>query len=286
MVLRSLVWSVLAVFWGATLADGGMPEKKPAEKGKPAQQVKTEKPAATKEAPRPKPIQGVPPGAIARALDQPVVMEFNNTPLSDVLTYVEDCGKIPIVADKKALEDAGIKPDAQVTMDVRGLTLRSALNLMLRQHDLTWTIRDEVLLITTPEQADAMLEARVYDVADLVAVRDEQLRPYNDFDQLIDTITSTVKPTTWDSVGGPGSIAPLEAAGITTLVVSQTQDALESVEKLLADLRKAKHPGADASPPVRERTKPKSVQAQPLMSSGQPQPPQPEPKPPAKPAGM
>ena len=29
-----------------------------------------------------------------------------------------------------------------------------------------------------------------------------------DFDALIELITSTVKPTTWDTVGGPGSIAP------------------------------------------------------------------------------
>jgi hypothetical protein len=29
-----------------------------------------------------------------------------------------------------------------------------------------------------------------------------------DFDSLIQLITSTIKPTTWDSVGGPGSIAP------------------------------------------------------------------------------
>jgi hypothetical protein len=34
-----------------------------------------------------------------------------------------------------------------------------------------------------------------------------------DFDSLIDLITSTVAPTTWDQVGGPGSIAPF-ATGV------------------------------------------------------------------------
>ena len=37
--------------------------------------------------------------------------------------------------------------------------------------------------------------------------------PQADFDSLIDLITSTVAPTTWDAVGGPGSIAPF-ATGV------------------------------------------------------------------------
>jgi hypothetical protein len=32
--------------------------------------------------------------------------------------------------------------------------------------------------------------------------------PQADFQSLIDLITSTVSPTTWDAVGGPGSIGP------------------------------------------------------------------------------
>ncbi len=50
---------------------------------------------------------------------------------------------------------------------------------------------------------------------------------------LIDLITSTIKPTTWDEVGGPGSIMP--AAGM--LVISQTQEVHEEIEGVLANLR-------------------------------------------------
>jgi len=42
-----------------------------------------------------------------------------------------------------------------------------------------------------------------------------------DFDSLIELITATVKPTSWDSVGGPGSIKGFETN--LSLVVSQTQ---------------------------------------------------------------
>ncbi len=57
-----------------------------------------------------------------------------------------------------------------------------------------------------------------------------------DFDSLIDLITSTIKPTTWDDVGGPGSIAPFETN--LSIVVSQTQDVHEEIVDLLEQLRR------------------------------------------------
>jgi general secretion pathway protein D len=57
-----------------------------------------------------------------------------------------------------------------------------------------------------------------------------------DFDSLIDLIKSTVKPTTWDDVGGPGSIAPFETN--LSIVVSQTQEVHEEIADLLEQLRR------------------------------------------------
>ncbi len=56
-----------------------------------------------------------------------------------------------------------------------------------------------------------------------------------DFDSLIDSITSIIQPTTWDDVGGPGSIAPLAPQQL--LVVSQTQDVQDQVASYLDTLR-------------------------------------------------
>jgi len=57
-----------------------------------------------------------------------------------------------------------------------------------------------------------------------------------DFQSLIDLITSTVKPTSWDSVGGPGSIAQFETN--LSLVISQTQEVHEEIVDLLEQLRR------------------------------------------------
>jgi general secretion pathway protein D len=57
-----------------------------------------------------------------------------------------------------------------------------------------------------------------------------------DFDSLIDLITSTIAPTTWDSAGGLGSVQPFETN--LTLVVSQTQEVHEQIADLLQQLRR------------------------------------------------
>jgi len=57
-----------------------------------------------------------------------------------------------------------------------------------------------------------------------------------DFDTLIDLITSTIAPTSWDTVGGPGSIEGFPTN--LSLVVSQTQDVHEQIADLLDQLRR------------------------------------------------
>ena len=57
-----------------------------------------------------------------------------------------------------------------------------------------------------------------------------------DFDMLIDLITRTIAPQTWDAVGGPGSIAPFDQN--FSLVISQTQEIHEQIADLLEQLRR------------------------------------------------
>jgi general secretion pathway protein D len=67
-----------------------------------------------------------------------------------------------------------------------------------------------------------------------------------DFDSLIEVITSTVTPQTWDEVGGPGSISPLNAADC--IVISQTREIHDQVLELLRALRAAKRVGNSIQP--------------------------------------
>ena len=57
-----------------------------------------------------------------------------------------------------------------------------------------------------------------------------------DFESLIELITTTVSPDSWDEVGGPGAIKEFE--GNLSLVVSQTQDVHDQIADLLEQLRR------------------------------------------------
>jgi len=104
------------------------------------------------------------------ALDDTTQMEFIEMPLEEVAEYLSDLHGIRVVLDKKALATAGLDSQIPMSRNLKGITLRSALKILLREHDLRYLIRDEVLLITTPEVAEAPenLVTKVYSVADLV----------------------------------------------------------------------------------------------------------------------
>jgi len=110
---------------------------------------------------------------IQSALREPLKapLDFTEQPLNEIIETLEEEYEIPIEFDNAALDEVAISPEAEVTVNYRNITLRSALNLMLKQpglEDLTYVIDEEVLLITTIDRADATLKVKVYPVADLV----------------------------------------------------------------------------------------------------------------------
>ncbi len=105
---------------------------------------------------------------IVAALNKATDLDVVETPLKDVMQYLADSHGIPIVLSAKKLEEAGITPDTPVTKNLRSVTLRSALRLLLRDLELTYLVRDEVVEITTPEDAESHVINKVYPVADLV----------------------------------------------------------------------------------------------------------------------
>lgn len=256
------------------------------------------KPQATAPKPRPAGALAVGEQAVLKALEGPAALDCTEAALADVLDDLRYKHLVAIHLDKKALEDVGIGLDTPITFSISGVPLRSALGLMLKELNLTWTIKSGVLLITTEEEAESILVTKTYDVGDLLAVAVD--RPYRGkglptgsvggslwpeyscspamgmggmggiapptkgagggmfniggmdtpfvcgtgcasagtfeptpLDELIEVIERTIAPTTWDNVGGPGSISPYQRF----LVINQTTAIHLQVESLLSDLR-------------------------------------------------
>jgi tetratricopeptide (TPR) repeat protein len=107
---------------------------------------------------------------IDEALNATTQLDFNEAPLQDVIDYLKTTHGINIQLDKAHLDDVSVNSDTPVTINLKGISLKSALRLMLRnmQPELTYMIKNEVLLITTPDIAAEELTTKVYPVADLV----------------------------------------------------------------------------------------------------------------------
>ena len=161
-----------------------------------------------------------------------------------------------IQLDTKALNEAGIAPDTPITKSLKGVSLRSAPDLLLRDLKLTWIIDDEVLLVTTPEEAENHLTTRVFDVADMVVCRDRKGKLWDDHDSLISSIKSTVLPRTWDDVGGPGSMAPADFGTARALIICQTYRAHCEIADALAEIRVVAKKTRDLGPPFKKKPSP------------------------------
>jgi serpin B len=176
---------------------------------------------------------------IAEVLSKPATFGFDNTPFNEFVDTLEAELGERVYVDKRKLADAGVDPAAlHVTFRKSPVSRRSALDLILHEHDLTWVVKHETLWITTPDAAQSALETRVYDISDRDASGEYV---HGDMESLIELIMANAAPTTWDAVGGAGNIKEYQTTNIYVLVISQTQSIHEQIERLLADLRAAQH---------------------------------------------
>lgn len=158
-------------------------------------------------------------------LAKPVSIALKDVPLRLALANVRMLGGINISVDEVALEQASVSLDQPLLFCVERISLRSALNLMLKQIGLTYQIKDGALLVTVPT-CGKNLPAREYPIAESMVPGCEHLIAF---------IKSTIFPDSWgdDYDRGP-SIRYCPKS--KSLIVRQTQDVQEAVEALMKAL--------------------------------------------------
>jgi hypothetical protein len=171
--------------------------------------------------------------------------EFIESPLTDVLDYLADVAKVQVYVDHPPLHGKGIDAaTAPVTMHLKDVPAEMVLRLALRQQGLAYMLDHGVAIVTTPEEVEKNRDIRVYCIRDLIqqpGMAEATMGPGSDavvrshITALIELITSTVDPTSWEEVGGSASIRQYRGA----LVIAQTYQGQRKVEKLLQGLRDA-----------------------------------------------
>src|SRR5438105_1995514 len=104
---------------------------------------------------------------IRAELAKPTNIEFNETSLKDAVAYLHDVHGINIQLDEKRLEEVSVPLDTPITKVLKGVSLGSALKLMLEPIGLTYVIEHEVLRITSLDYAQRSATPRVFDVTAL-----------------------------------------------------------------------------------------------------------------------
>ena len=167
-----------------------------------------------------------------------VSLKFAGGTLRQFAAQVSRDYKIKVQVDDRALENVGIFPDTKVMpFELSHASLGAALWHMLRECDLRCVPRDDVLLITTHEECDCALYFSFFPVFDICYGPEAQLnlKPAN----LMRLIEETARPTSWEVVGGPGTISYVPQAGC--LAVAQSSDAMSEVTAILSRYREMIH---------------------------------------------
>lgn len=169
--------------------------------------------------------------AIDKALEKKISLDFVDTPLDVVVSHTSKLTDIDIEMDVRAMDDVGIGTDQPVTLQRENVSLADALGEVLKPLKLTWAVRDDVLMITTPEEVVSELETRVY-----VPSRRQNS------DSLIADITKNIQPRSW------GHWATACKISSSAFVISHTYHGHREIEKHYRERLRAIRPSHMAVP--------------------------------------
>ena len=192
----------------------------------------------------PSPVQKSISQEMQSKLEERLSIEFVNTPLRDVIAFLQEKSKMNFFLDRDA-------PDTSVNIKLNDVPLSVILEYILPKN-LRYIVKGNIVHVTLEP-----LELRVYDVRDLLINLEDRVPDLSTqsevtetegqrstvggdtFDrvkEIINLITSTIEPASWSANGGKGMIAAREGM-LGDIVVTHKLGVHKGVEGLLAALR-------------------------------------------------
>lgn len=165
-------------------------------------------------------------GPVADKLRQPIDWTLRDFPLDKFCEQLAKDLGVNAVLDVKALTDEGIDPGTPISATLSNTTAENGLRLVLAQDQLSWSIDGAQLTITSASANEACTATASFDVRPLVG-RGEG------FDSLMSCIQRTIRPDSWEVLGGEGKMNPTPNG---LLQVKQSTPGLWEIRQLLDDL--------------------------------------------------
>lgn len=170
--------------------------------------------------------------ALLAKLQQKVSVTFIETPLEEAAKALSKQISATIIIDRWAIEEIGVTPDTPVNIELKSVSLQSALRLMLRDLTLTYLVKDEVIQITTMDAAERNLVNQIHFL---------ESTGFDLQGNAIQVIETTIAPDTWEAFGGPSTMAPLFVGPYQrpAILISTTTDVHAQISDLFKTLRTA-----------------------------------------------
>lgn len=100
-------------------------------------------------------------------LNQPLDVEFFDTPLNDVINFIQESTGGNFIIFANDLGEEGLTIEEPVTISLSNVSLKTTLEMILNPIGLTYVVDRDIVKITTWLKASEMWKTRVYPVADL-----------------------------------------------------------------------------------------------------------------------
>ena len=191
--------------------------------------------------------------AVEKQLNEPISISMPNGTIDEAVTFLRNYTGLNIVVDSIAMQDEALTGQTAVNLTLQDVPIKTVLKMMLQPYGLSYHIEDGVLMITTP-QSKGRSFVRVYQVADLVIAPPRQpttpeelmIQPLNvqppnggvtqagyqpqdgdsggvqikksardiDFTPLIQLITTSIAPGSWEVMNPNGGDASASGFGL------------------------------------------------------------------------
>lgn len=193
-----------------------------------------------------------------------VTVNFDNVPLKEAIKQLAQSSGRNIVLEKPGLEEEeGLTLREPMALAVDGVSLSSALKLMLDPLNLGYRVDESgVIVVTSQQRLRGVAIVKTYAVADLAiptpmratlmlnrnarladeiratteTIEDRAKKSQPQLRELVDLITETCQPDSWSVKGGNGNIKADDST--LSLVVRQTRDVHNEIRDLLEQLRR------------------------------------------------
>ena len=165
-------------------------------------------------------------------LRERVDLVFDGVTLEEFAKTVSKRVKMTVWIDDNALFEVGLGRDTRITVNLKGVTLRTGLSIVLKSVGLAWDYdyRESCLVISTAAQLETDLSSQVYQVHGNVSR-----------EALSENIQGAIDVHGWENVGGYGVLTSTISNGF---VISQTAEIHRKIRKTFGEFLRPVDPGA------------------------------------------